>query len=122
MDETGSTLLHHACAANRVDLATLLLTRGAVANAVNNMGLTPMSEAAVAGHTTLVAVLQAQGGSSVDAMHGSFYPLHAAVMEQDAGKVAAVLEGGSDPNQQDYLTVRARIQSVPRCRAVPCCC
>jgi ankyrin repeat protein len=105
-DEIGSTLLHHACANNRIDMVSVLLARGAVPNPVNYLGLTPTGQALLLGHKQLVMILQVQGGKKVDSMHENFYQLHGAVMEEDAEKVAKLLAQGMDPSQMDYQAVR----------------
>ena len=118
MDESYNTLLHHACAKNRIDMVSVLLNRGAVINPVNYYGETPLARAAVAGFKELVSSLEAQGGGRMSSVHANFYPLHAAVMDEAEGRVQELLASGHDPNQLDYLQVSV---GGPRRAAVAGC-
>jgi ankyrin repeat protein len=102
VDEHGCTLLHHAARDDRIDLLATLLTRGAVVNPVNHLGLTPMAEAALAGCAAAAAVMQTRGGARTGLLHSSFYKLHAAVMNVDVAAVQKELEGGADPDLADF--------------------
>jgi hypothetical protein len=92
VDEHGCTMLHHAAHNDRIDLVAMLLTRGAVVNPVNHLGLTPMA----------TAVLQSKGGARTGLLHSSFYKLHAAVMNADVAAVQKELDGGADPEVADF--------------------
>ncbi|KAI3435713.1 hypothetical protein D9Q98_001771 [Chlorella vulgaris] len=105
VDETGSSLLHHAARRGRTDLVSVLISRRAPLNTANKLGLTPLAEAVVAGHTQLAVVMQAQGALRASRLHISFYPLHAAVMNEDVGQVTELLAQGQDPNQTDFFSV-----------------
>jgi ankyrin repeat protein len=63
--EAGMTLLHAAAAcpseAKSLECVQLLLDRGATVNVLDSLGLTPLHEAARAGHLPVVALLLANG-------------------------------------------------------------
>jgi ankyrin repeat protein len=46
-----------------------------------------------------------QGALRASRLHISFYPLHAAVMNEDVGQVTELLAQGQDPNQTDFFSV-----------------
>jgi ankyrin repeat protein len=53
--------LHHAAAKNQVELARILLDRGAPPNALSELGGTPLHEAAAGGGVEMVKLLLERG-------------------------------------------------------------
>ena len=60
-DQEGWTALHCAAGMGRVDMAALLLAKGADPNAKNNEGRTPLALAEEKGHTERVELLKQHG-------------------------------------------------------------
>jgi len=60
--ESGGTPLYHAASWGRAAVVELLLARGAVVNAANKAGVTPLTVAEKNGFPDVVALLKAHGG------------------------------------------------------------
>ena len=56
-DDRGSTPLQHAASAGRTNALSLLMARGAVVDATNQLGWTPLMEATLRGHIDAAAML-----------------------------------------------------------------
>lgn len=54
---------------------------------------------------SLLGLPPLQGALRASRLHISFYPLHAAVMNEDVGQVTELLAQGQDPNQTDFFSV-----------------
>jgi hypothetical protein len=107
----GDTPLHAAAAAYRVELARLLIGRGAEIGAANRRGAMPLHYAAdgtpgsprwdpEAQGATIVLLVEA--GADVNAPDkGGTTPLHRAVRNRCAAAVAALLDCGADVNARN---------------------
>jgi ankyrin repeat protein len=60
VDETGATALHHAAAEGHLEIARILLDKGAPVSAENSQGLTPMAVARRQEHEEMVRLLEAR--------------------------------------------------------------
>jgi len=77
-DDEGETLLFHAAARGKADVAELLLAKGADPNASNERGVTPLHVAAQKGHAAVAKVLLARGANPNARTKEGATPLHAA--------------------------------------------
>lgn len=120
-DEQGYTLLHRAAAACNGDVITgvhgggvgrvfiggkavhmshnhrptlALIEAGASVKAANHFGLTPLCEAERHKNTSAYKAIKDAGGRLASSIHTSFYPLHAAVLENDLEKAQELVKGG----------------------------
>jgi ankyrin repeat protein len=105
IDESGSdgfTPLHLAAYFDRLEVARLLLGRGADRNAVafNEMRVTPLHSAVSARHRDMVGLLLAHGASPNAVQHGGWTPLHAAAGAGDEAVVDMLLLRGADPTRK----------------------
>ena len=105
IDEGGSdgfTPLHLAAYFDRLEVARLLLERGADRNAValNEMRVTPLHSAVSARHRDMVGLLLAHGASPNAVQHGGWTPLHAAARAGDEAVVDMLLLRGADPTRK----------------------
>ena len=105
IDEGGSdgfTPLHLAAYFDRLEVARLLLERGADRNAVafNEMRVTPLHSAVSARHRDMVGLLLAHGASPNAVQHGGWTPLHAAAGAGDEAVVDMLLLRGADPTRK----------------------
>ena len=94
----SDTALHHAARRNDVELAKLLVGRGADPNVQGSTGYTPLHVAAGLGREKMVAWLLRHGAnpSAVDRRRGM--PLHAAVLQGQPRVVQLLIEAGADVN------------------------
>ena len=99
--DDGYTLLHLAAYFGRLEVARLLLERGADPNAVahNESRVTPLHSAVSARHRDVAAVLLAFGASTNVVQHGGWTPLHAAAHNDDEATVDLLLLRGADPTR-----------------------
>jgi ankyrin len=99
MDQDGCTLLSLAAQHGHVDIARLLLEKGADPNMHTENGFTPLHWAADNGKLELVNLLLERGASLNDAANqDSFTPLHLAVDQNYVEVSRLLLEKGADPN------------------------
>jgi ankyrin repeat protein len=105
IDESGSdgyTPLHLAAYFGRLEVARLLLERGADRNAVamNDSRVTPLHSAVAARHRDLAGLLLAHGASPNAVQHGGWTPLHSAARSGDETIVDMLLLRGADPTRK----------------------
>jgi ankyrin repeat protein len=106
IDEGGSdgyTALHLAAYFDRLEVARLLLERGADRNAVaqNEMRATPLHSAVSARHRDMAGLLLAHGAAPNAVQHGGWTPLHAAARAGDEAIVDMLLLRGADPTRKN---------------------
>lgn len=76
-DEGGSTALHCAALFNRVDIANLLIKRGALVNAPNRKdGSTPLHDAVYEGHIAMVKLLIDHNANVTLQNYQGYAPIH----------------------------------------------
>ncbi len=104
----GFTALHLAAFFGRLEVARLLLARGADPNAWATGGLhvRPLHSAVAGGHEALAALLVDAGADVNAAQDGGYTPLMGAAQNGLAATVALLLAQGADPRayDQDILT------------------
>jgi ankyrin repeat protein len=96
------TPLHAAAHNGSLEIAEMLLMRGAIADSVNRAGEAPLAFASLGGHENVVRLLLAQGG--VDPQRSNrmdIVPLHRAAAGGHTAIVRLVLECGVDVNVRD---------------------
>jgi ankyrin repeat protein len=94
----GYTALHFAAYLGQLEVARLLLGRGADPNAVamNGSRVTPLHSAVAARHRDIAGLLLALGGSPNAVQHGGVTPLHSAASNGDEAIVDMLLLRGAD--------------------------
>jgi uncharacterized protein len=99
--EDGYTALHLAAYFGRLEVARLLLERGADPNAVafNASRVTPLHSAVSARRRDLAGLLLALGASANAVQKGGWTPLHAAARNGDEAIVDLLLLRGADPSR-----------------------
>jgi cytohesin len=105
---TDETPLHHAARTGNVQLASLLVARGANVNAGARGGFTPLHVAAGLNQRAVAEYLLGAGANPNAQDSGAGTPLHAATVQGHAFMVALLLEKGADPNSR-----RARDAATP---------
>lgn len=97
----GYTALHLAAYFGQLEIARLLLGRGADPNAValNESRVTPLHSAVAARHRDTASLLLALGGSPNAVQHGGWTALHAAARNGDEAIVDMLLLRGADPTR-----------------------
>jgi uncharacterized protein len=97
----GYTALHLAAFFGQMEVARLLLGRGADPNAValNESRVTPLHSAVAARHRDTASLLLALGASPNAVQHGGWTPLHAAARTGDEAIVDMLLLRGADPTR-----------------------
>lgn len=102
MDDNSRTPLHHAASIGHVEVAELLLTRGADINVQDYRGETPLIGAVLADQQSLVAFLLQQGARIDVRDHYERTALHL-VSRQTGNHVVTrqLLEKGANPNLRD---------------------
>ncbi len=99
----GFTALHLASYFGQLEVARLLLGRGADPNAVamNDSRVTPLHSAVAGDHRDVASLLLALGASPNAVQHGGSTPLHAAARFGDEAIVDMLLLRGADPTRAD---------------------
>ena len=97
----GYTTLHFAASFGQLEVARLLLGRGADPNAVamNESRATPLHSAVTAKHRDTASVLLALGASPNSVQHGGVTALHTAARDGDEAIVDMLLLRGADPTR-----------------------
>jgi ankyrin repeat protein len=97
----GYTALHLAAYYGQMEVARLLLGRGADPNAValNESRVTPLHCAVAAKHRDTASLLLALGASSNAVRHGGWTPLHVAARNGDEAIVDMLVLRGADPTR-----------------------
>ncbi|CAD5215892.1 unnamed protein product [Bursaphelenchus okinawaensis] len=101
-DPDDCSLLHWAAINNRLDVARLLIERGAPVNAIGGvLSSTPLHWASRHGHHSIVALL-IQNGADPEIKDGEgFMPIHIATQFASAPVVAYLIASGQSPNALD---------------------
>ena len=94
----GYTALHLAAYFGQLEIARLLLGRGADPNAValNESRVTPLHSAVAAQHRDTASLLMALGASPNAVQHGGWTPLHSAARNGDEAIADMLLLRGAD--------------------------
>lgn len=99
--DDGYTALHFAAYFGRLEVARLLLERGADPNAVasNQSRVTPLHSAVAGRHRDLAGLLLALGSSANAVQQGGWTPLHAAARNGDEATAGLLLLRGADASR-----------------------
>ena len=89
----GRSALHHACLHGRLNVVKWLTARGADMSAINNYGLTPISDACYGGHLDIMQYLALEGASFTVRTSGNS-PIHIACEEGYLDIVKWLMEQG----------------------------
>ena len=113
LDPNAGLLLHDAALKGHMDMARLLMERGAKTGVTNGNGSTPLHDAALAGHAAMVELL-AEKGSDLNAREADSgaTPLHHAASWGRLETVKVLLAKGADsgiPNKAGVLPVAAAV-------------
>jgi ankyrin repeat protein len=97
----GYTALHLAAYYGQLEVARLLMGRGADPNAValNESRVTPLHSAVAARHRDTASLLLALGASPNAVQRGGWTPLHAAARNGDEAIVDMLILRGADPTR-----------------------
>jgi uncharacterized protein len=97
----GFTPLHLAAFFGHLDVAQLLVERGADIEAVarNPMQVMPLHSAAAGRHLEIARLLVGRGADVNAAQERGFTPLHAAAQNGDMGLLRLLLDRGAEPEQ-----------------------
>eukprot|EP00752_Nemacystus_decipiens_P005208 g4727.t1 len=103
-----NTPLHHAATHGEAGTASLLLTKGAAVNAVEEYGSTPLSLAAGEGHAATTQVLLAAGADvTIRRFDNGMSALDRAAKRGHVGVLRSMIEHGVDVNAADGTGVTA---------------
>lgn len=98
----GETPLHHAARTGNVEIAKLLVSRGAKLNGAAHGGFVPLHVAAGLNRRAMADYLL-QAGADPNAQDEIGTPLHAATIQGHAQIVKLLLEKGADPNARNRI-------------------
>ena len=96
--ETMWTALHFAAVFGHGDFVELLISSGAIVEAVDYAGMTPLHLACQEGHVSCVLKLMKAGASVSMQCKGGSLPIHIAAMNNSVDIVGTFLDSGCDPN------------------------
>jgi ankyrin repeat protein len=98
----GYTALHFAAYFGQLEVARLLLGRGADPNAVamNESRVTPLHSAVAARHRDTTSLLLALGASPNSVQRGGWTPLHAAARDGEESMIDMLLLRGADATRK----------------------
>ena len=99
--ENGHTLLHLVALWGNVDQVQLLLKRGALVNARDDDGLTPLSNAMYVPDPAVISALLEAGADPNNRRSGGVTPLHSASLEQDTKFAELLLAYGANVEARD---------------------
>ena len=103
-DDVKETALHRAAAAGHADVAELLLTHAAAADAASHVGRTPLHQAAEAGHLAAATALLDHKARLGPLDSNGQTPLHLAARQGHVDLVRLLLTRGADPNAMGEFT------------------
>lgn len=96
----GETPLHYLAVENQIDAVAVLVRMGAQVDTVNDVGTTPLSDAASLGYEEMVERLL-KLGASLDLAGQSAPTLNAAVRSGSVAVVKLILSAGANPSGLD---------------------
>uniref|UniRef100_A0A8C2B6X0 Ankyrin 1, erythrocytic b n=1 Tax=Cyprinus carpio TaxID=7962 RepID=A0A8C2B6X0_CYPCA len=94
------TPLHVACKYGKVDVAELLLERGANPNAAGKNGLTPLHVAVHHNNLDVVKLLVSKGGSPHSTARNGYTALHIAAKQNQLEVASSLLQYGANANSE----------------------
>ncbi len=97
----GTTALHWAARADRLETVRALLAAGADASAADRYGVTPLQLAAVNGNAAMIGLLVAAGADAVAAGPDGETPLMAAARTGVPATVEALVDAGAEVDARD---------------------
>lgn len=100
-DKEGNTPLSHAAGKGDIEIAKLLLNRGADVNAVDGIQWTPLMAAAERGLEEMGILLLQRGADQGTRDPDGFTPLILAASAGCVGLVSRLMDAGADPNAVD---------------------
>src|ERR1043166_6286166 len=113
-DNTGRTALHRASAQGRIEVAALLLARGADVDARNKAGATPLRWAVTSGNVELVRLLLDKGANVNARTKGRSTPLMRAMENARAEIGELLIARGAKVNESDSSGQTALHYAVER--------
>uniref|UniRef100_A0A671X4N1 Ankyrin 1 n=1 Tax=Sparus aurata TaxID=8175 RepID=A0A671X4N1_SPAAU len=99
-EQKGFTPLHVSSKYGKVDVAELLLERGANPNAAGKNGLTPLHVAVHHNNLDVVKLLVSKGGSAHSTARNGYTPLHIAAKQNQMEVASCLLQSGATPNAE----------------------